>query len=158
MGLFGVDCNEVLLLRGNCQTENWIALRMHFISGAYVRRGRGRGGRRRGGHHLIRVRAPSRSSAFFSRVCFITDFYRDGAESAASSTLKRVSLQAASSSPAPPPPNPAARNRHHTVEISSVKCFVSPHRACGETQRSALVSALLRLTFSQKPSTLEGRL
>lgn len=87
----------------------------------------------------------------FARICFITDFYRHGAESGTSSTLKR-----ASSRPLPPPGAAAARNRHRTVEISSVKCFVSPRRACGETQRSALVSALLRLTFSQKPSTLEG--
>lgn len=31
----GVDCNEVLL-RGNCETENWIA-EMHFIWETYVR-------------------------------------------------------------------------------------------------------------------------
>lgn len=78
---------------------------------------------------------------------------------ASSSTLKGV----ASSPSLPhtssfrPPLLPIPHNRHHTVEISSVKCFVSPHRACGETQRCALMSALLHLTFSQKTSTLEGR-
>lgn len=157
-----MDCNEVLLLRGNCQTENWIALRMHFISGAYVRKG-GAGGRRWGGHHLIRVRAPSRSSAFF--LClfhygFLSRRSQIGRVFHPETCLPpgRLLLPCLPHPLCSPPPNPAARNRHHTVEISSVKCFVSPHRACGETQRSALVSALLCLTFSQKPSTLEGRL
>lgn len=71
-----MDCNQVLLLRGNWQTENWIALRMHFISGQYVRRVRGMGG-------VMRVRT-GRASPYqndssilcFLSVCFIMDFYR----------------------------------------------------------------------------------
>lgn len=152
-----MDCNEVLLLRGNWQTENWIAWRMHFIFGAYVRRVRGIRG--------VGGTSPYQNDG--SILClfsFVSLWIFIGSEP---NRPRLPHRRVSSRSPSPPVsptssvpalPTPFPHHCHHTVEISSVKCFVSPHRACGEMQRSSLVSALLRLTFSQKPSTLEGRL